>query len=92
MTEKSTLKIIFRFAVLFSEANLSRPLHTQQQQQNHGTPCISVVGCLEHRRYLLIQLKLLETMPDMTFAVDWALKTNYLSIYLSITFTARQKP
>ena len=22
--------------------------------------------------------------PDMTFAVDWALKTNYLSVYLSV--------
>ena len=25
--------------------------------------------------------------PDMTFAVDWALKANYLSIYLSVYCT-----
>ena len=26
---------------------------------------------------------LVESRPDMTFAVDWALSNNYLSIYLS---------
>ena len=40
---------------------------------------------LRHRRRLLLPAR-----PDMTFAVDWALKTNYLSIYLSSSVLKNQ--
>ena len=42
------------------------------------TVCLSVCGAV----CLSVRLSLFCCRPDMTFAVDWALSNNYLSIYL----------
>ena len=39
--------------------------------------------------YIYLYVYTLPSRPDMTFAVDWALKANYLSLYYIYNLTVR---